>query len=231
MCVQPLCCIFITLYVCYVFISLQYLSAVADECSRLYRCASRTQSRLVANWQLTDGGAAWAVVGEFTARLGRPFIALRRYLVPHSSRPAGPRARLLAQIATIIVVRWAMIANNEPIRRRPTDRPRRRSANKALPATRRTPRCCGCCCCAMLASLSLLLTSAVAQSKTADYCSVLSIMALFVTNVAWWRNGRASDIRSSGREFDPRPRRGCVTNSRASCSHPVASAPTVFVSG
>ena len=82
MCVQPLCCIFITLYVCYVFISLQYLSAVADECSRLYRCASRTQSRLVANWQLTDGGAAWAVVGEFTARLGRPFIALRRYLVP-----------------------------------------------------------------------------------------------------------------------------------------------------
>ena len=29
--------------------------------------------------------------------------------------------------------------------------------------------------------------------------------------VAWWRNGRASDLRSRGREFDPRPGRGCVT--------------------
>ena len=28
---------------------------------------------------------------------------------------------------------------------------------------------------------------------------------------AWWRNGRASDMRSRGREFDPRPVRGCVT--------------------
>ena len=29
--------------------------------------------------------------------------------------------------------------------------------------------------------------------------------------VAWWRNGRASDLRSRRREFDSRPRRGCVT--------------------
>ena len=28
--------------------------------------------------------------------------------------------------------------------------------------------------------------------------------------VAWWRNGRASDLRSRGREFDSRPGRGCV---------------------
>jgi len=28
--------------------------------------------------------------------------------------------------------------------------------------------------------------------------------------VAWWRNGMASDLRSRGREFDPRPRRGYV---------------------
>jgi len=40
------------------------------------------------------------------------------------------------------------------------------------------------------------------------------------SEVAWWpnhrydvyeRNGRASDLRSRGREFDPRPGRGCVT--------------------
>ena len=29
--------------------------------------------------------------------------------------------------------------------------------------------------------------------------------------VAWWRNGRASDLRSRGREFDPRLGRGWVT--------------------
>jgi len=29
--------------------------------------------------------------------------------------------------------------------------------------------------------------------------------------LAWWRSGRASDLRSRGREFDPRPGRGCVT--------------------
>ena len=28
---------------------------------------------------------------------------------------------------------------------------------------------------------------------------------MFVVRVAWWRNGRASDLRSRGREFDPRP--------------------------
>ena len=48
--------------------------------------------------------------------------------------------------------------------------------------------------------------------------------------VAWWRNGRASDLRSRGREFDPRPGRGCVRRLWASCSHPVASTPTLFVS-
>ena len=30
-------------------------------------------------------------------------------------------------------------------------------------------------------------------------------------NTAWWRNGSASDLRSRGRKFDPRPVRGCVT--------------------
>ena len=30
------------------------------------------------------------------------------------------------------------------------------------------------------------------------------------SRVAWWRNGRGSDLRSRGREFDPRPRRGCI---------------------
>jgi len=48
--------------------------------------------------------------------------------------------------------------------------------------------------------------------------------------VAWWRNGRASDLRSRGREFDPRPGRGCVRRLWASCSHPVASTLTLFVS-
>jgi len=32
-----------------------------------------------------------------------------------------------------------------------------------------------------------------------------------VGRVVWWRNGRASDLRSRGREFDLRPGRGCVT--------------------
>ena len=30
-------------------------------------------------------------------------------------------------------------------------------------------------------------------------------------NAAWWRNGMASDLRSRGRGFDPRPGCGCVT--------------------
>ena len=32
-----------------------------------------------------------------------------------------------------------------------------------------------------------------------------------VPDVAWWCNGRASDLRSRGREFDSRPGRCCVT--------------------
>jgi len=50
-----------------------------------------------------------------------------------------------------------------------------------------------------------------------------------VCGVAWWRNGRTSDLRSRGREFDPRPGRGCVRRLWASCSHPIASTLTVFV--
>jgi len=37
------------------------------------------------------------------------------------------------------------------------------------------------------------------------------IVILRVVAMAWWRNGRASDLRSRGREFDPRPGHGCVT--------------------
>ena len=48
--------------------------------------------------------------------------------------------------------------------------------------------------------------------------------------MAWWHNGRASDLRSSGREFDCRPARGCVRRLWASCSHPTASTPTLFFS-
>ena len=50
-----------------------------------------------------------------------------------------------------------------------------------------------------------------------------------VCGVAWWRNGRALDLRSRGGEFDPRPGRGCVRRLWASCSHPIASTLTVFV--
>jgi len=37
------------------------------------------------------------------------------------------------------------------------------------------------------------------------------LSAATASEVAWWRNGRASDLRSRGRVFGSRPGRGCVT--------------------
>jgi len=50
----------------------------------------------------------------------------------------------------------------------------------------------------------------------------------------WWRGGATLlDVGLAikrGREFDPRPGRGCVLRLWASCSHPTASTLTLFVS-
>ena len=66
--------------------------------------------------------------------------------------------------------------------------------------------------CSPSSSMSIPLqrvTSLRRREKTPYiYCVVLVASH---HGVAWWRNGRASDLRSRRREFDSRPRRGCVT--------------------
>ena len=47
--------------------------------------------------------------------------------------------------------------------------------------------------------------------------------------VAWWRNGRAPDLPSGSREFDPRPVRRCLRRLWTSCSHSHSSTLAVFV--
>ena len=48
-------------------------------------------------------------------------------------------------------------------------------------------------------------------SITHYYCELISNHTMSYRRVARWLSGRASDLRSSSRGFEPRPRRCCVT--------------------